>query len=467
MLNANEFESKLERDGLKCNLNVEISGDALKERVTKKLKDIAVKMQLKGFRPGKVPVKIVNKRYFGSAFQEEINDAIDNSLKQSITDKKLSPVNNPQIDLDENINFKNITHQDSIPNIIYNAKFEVFPQIEEDKIKYQNIVVTENKITISDKEVNDEFDFLKLNAAEWKKVTRKIKKSDKVKIEYNLSIQDSKDYQSKKDIKEFILDNAIFINDEITKKIESVIIGSTVDTEHEIAYKLPDNFSLNESLSNKECILKIKILEASAATKNIDMDKIFSSYSVQNEEELKAALKDNLENFVKQEQNKKIDDEVLNKFIEENKIESLPEILLQKNIDNIIHNILKEKINLQEANKDLIAKERDSLAKSEDIQSQAKMYTTLEVYINFFITNDKIKLSTDEQRFLQMAQNKILNYKLEDSVKKAYLEQIILNTWIKKFTEHVKERIKIESSSKNFDEVFDRKMRINFLDDAS
>ena len=115
-------------DGLKRTLNIVIGANELSDRFTERLGEFSERVQLKGFRKGKVPVAHLKKLYGRSLMAEVLDQAVDDTSSQAIADRKERPALQPDIELPED--------QDEIERVIdgkadlaYSMTFEVLPEI--------------------------------------------------------------------------------------------------------------------------------------------------------------------------------------------------------------------------------------------------------------------------------------------------------------------------------------------------
>jgi trigger factor len=77
-------------------LTFQINADDYQNRVNDKIKEYSKKIQLKGFRPGKVPANLINKMYGKSILADEINELISENLEKYITENNLPVVGSPK-----------------------------------------------------------------------------------------------------------------------------------------------------------------------------------------------------------------------------------------------------------------------------------------------------------------------------------------------------------------------------------
>lgn len=112
-----ETVSALER-----RLNDAIPQQAFRSVFSARLKDIGRNVKIAGFRPGKVPVKIIEQYYGAQAEQEALSDAIQRSFNEATQTNKLKVVGKPQFEIK--------TKDLSAEQIEYSATFEVYPDID-------------------------------------------------------------------------------------------------------------------------------------------------------------------------------------------------------------------------------------------------------------------------------------------------------------------------------------------------
>ena len=102
-------------------VRVEVPEDRVSSEVSNRLQKMTKTTKVQGFRPGKVPLKIVQGRYGLQVRKEVIGELVQSSLYEAITQEDLKPAGQPQID-----ELKDESGQD----LVYTATFEVFPEVK-------------------------------------------------------------------------------------------------------------------------------------------------------------------------------------------------------------------------------------------------------------------------------------------------------------------------------------------------
>ena len=136
-------------DDLNAVLKVEIRKPDYEEKVENVLKDYRKKANIKGFRPGMVPIGLVKKMY-GKAVQiDEINKIVTENIQKYITDEKLEILGDPipRLDEQENINF------DTQEDFTFSFELGLAPDIDLNLNKKNK--VTQYDIIVDEKMKND------------------------------------------------------------------------------------------------------------------------------------------------------------------------------------------------------------------------------------------------------------------------------------------------------------------------
>ena len=90
-----------ENEGLKRAYKLTIPAKDIDARVEGEVKRIAPTVRMPGFRPGKVPPNLIRKMHGEALMRDALNTAVQDSVQQLLTDKKLRPAMQPEVELDE------------------------------------------------------------------------------------------------------------------------------------------------------------------------------------------------------------------------------------------------------------------------------------------------------------------------------------------------------------------------------
>lgn len=86
-------------DGLKRAFTVVVPAADIESRKTERLANLGKTLRLPGFRPGKVPMIVVRQRYGAAVSSEVVDEAVNESTRQVLTERGLRPAQQPKVDL--------------------------------------------------------------------------------------------------------------------------------------------------------------------------------------------------------------------------------------------------------------------------------------------------------------------------------------------------------------------------------
>ncbi len=160
--------------GLQRRLNASIPQQQLRSEVEARLKRLGRTAKVHGFRPGKVPFKVLEQQYGASVQQEVLGDSLQRSFAEAAVANKLQVAGYPQFELK--------TTDLNAPQIEYSATFEVYPEVTIGAISSES--VTRVAFTLSDADVEDTIATLRKQRAVFKKVDRAAQNDDQVRIDF-------------------------------------------------------------------------------------------------------------------------------------------------------------------------------------------------------------------------------------------------------------------------------------------
>ena len=108
-----------DKSRLKKEIQISVPFASIEEKKAIRFKQIAKTAKLPGFRPGKVPDKVIHQQYGEKVIQEVLSDFLDSTYIESIREKNLRPAGPPEVKIDEYMDGKDFT---------YTATIEVYPE---------------------------------------------------------------------------------------------------------------------------------------------------------------------------------------------------------------------------------------------------------------------------------------------------------------------------------------------------
>ena len=160
-------------EGLKRKMTIAIPGERVETAVNARLQETAKTIQLKGFRKGKVPFKVVKSKFGEGVRQEVIGELMNQSYFEALNQESLKPAGQPQIEagnLKEGEDFE------------FSAEFEVYPEVE--LPDFSKIEVVTLHAEINDSDVDEMIETLRHQRQSWEKVDRAAQENDMVNIDF-------------------------------------------------------------------------------------------------------------------------------------------------------------------------------------------------------------------------------------------------------------------------------------------
>ncbi len=162
-----ESTSTLER-----RMRVELPIEPIEQQVNSRLQSVGKTAKIKGFRPGKVPAKVVRQRYGKQVREEVLSEVLQRSYSEAVTQEQLNPAGGPKIE----------TEDDNGKTFVYTAVFEIMPEVELKDL--EKIKVETPDVTIGDDDIDDMLMNLRRQKATWSEVARKAKDEDRVVVDF-------------------------------------------------------------------------------------------------------------------------------------------------------------------------------------------------------------------------------------------------------------------------------------------
>ena len=162
-----ENTSKLERK-----LTVSVPTERLDATVRERLRDLGRNVRLKGFRPGKVPAKVIEQRYGTQVRNEALGQLLRDSFNEAVTQENLRPAVPPSIQTTGNPESGEIT---------YTATFEVMPDVG--TIDVSGLKIAKPVASVEDADIDTMIETLRLQRRSWNPVERAAQEGDLVMFE--------------------------------------------------------------------------------------------------------------------------------------------------------------------------------------------------------------------------------------------------------------------------------------------
>jgi trigger factor len=167
--------------GLKREFKVVVNAAELGKELDVKLKDLAGRANIKGFRPGKVPVPHLKRMYGKSLMAEVVQKTIDDQSKQVLTERNLKPAYQPEVTLPEAEAEVNAI-MDGKGDLAFSLAFEVIPTFEVQDVS--GVELTRHVVDATDDKVDETLNKLSTDYKNFDTKDGAAEKGDKVTISF-------------------------------------------------------------------------------------------------------------------------------------------------------------------------------------------------------------------------------------------------------------------------------------------
>ena len=158
---------------LERRMRVELPLEPIQQQVESRLKTVGRTAKIKGFRPGKVPAKVIKQRYGKQVREEVLGEILQKSYSDAVTQQNLRPAGGPKIE----------TQDEDGKTFAYVATFEIMPDVELKDLG--KIKIEKPDVQISDDEVDGMLTNLRMQKSTWEIVERKSKDGDRVIVDFS------------------------------------------------------------------------------------------------------------------------------------------------------------------------------------------------------------------------------------------------------------------------------------------
>lgn len=172
--------------GLERRMTVSIPEKQVSEGVQSRLQRLARTVKVSGFRPGKVPMKIVQQHYGSDVRHDVVGDLMQSTFYEAVTQEKLAPAGMPTLEPKS---------MEAGEGLEYVATFEVLPEVKPAKL--DGAEIDKPVVEVAEADVDTVIDTICKQKITWKEVKRAAKEGDRVTIDYHGTV-DGEDFNGNK-----------------------------------------------------------------------------------------------------------------------------------------------------------------------------------------------------------------------------------------------------------------------------
>ncbi|MES9964415.1 MAG: trigger factor [Candidatus Sedimenticola sp. 20ELBAFRAG] len=420
-------------EGLERRMTVELPVEQVNEAVEKRLKEVARTVKLDGFRPGKVPMSVVRKRYTDQVYQEVFGDLVQSTYFQALAQEKLQPAGEPVVEPLE---------KSADEGMGYVATFEVMPEITVQDISGKTISRPVAEVT--DEDFDAMMDKLRNQRTTWNDVERAAQDGDQVTINFVGKIDGEAFEGGTADGVPLVLGSSSMIDG-----FESGLVGASAEDERALDLKFPDDYRV-ESLAGKAATFDVKVTKvAEPVLPEVD-DEFAKAFGITEGgvEALHKEIRSNMERELEEKIRSSLKDQAMEVLLDANPVD-IPAVMIKQESEALLQ---QTKANMAQQGHDSQLDLPVSL-----FEDQAKRRVSLGLVIGEVIKANKIELDGDRvrEKVEQFAQSyekpqEVIDYYYSNKQQLASIENVVLEDQV---VDWVLEQVKVEDAPAAFAEL--------------
>ena len=352
------------KKGLNKDIKVFIDKKTMNSYMDEKYEEIKGTVNLKGFRPGKVPVEVLKRQFGKAVFSEVLDKVLKDSTTKALEENKIKPAGQPKLDLKTYGEDKDLEYIISVTE---------FPKVELKSI--ENIKFDEYTVKIDESETEKRIKEIAKNTPSFKDAPpeTKAKEGDLVSFDYTATVDEKSFKGGEGKNTQLTLGKDLFL-----KGFDKQLVGVKKDDQKIVEATLPENFPEKE-LVNKKAKFNCKILSVKISEEVKIDDQFAKNLGAKDLKDLKTLI------------SKQINDEYKNSLDRLSKNQILKELEKFK-VDEIPQNLVDEEVKVLSQG----MTDEDKKKSKDNFEEIAKKRIKVGLILNEFGEQNQIKVSEQE-----------------------------------------------------------------------
>jgi len=416
---------------LERRMEVSVPRERVERAIDERLKRVSRTAKLKGFRPGKVPLKVIRQQYGAQVRQEVLTDLVQSSFAEAVTQQKLSPAAGPRIEP---------LATSPGEDLRYRAVFEVLPDVELKQV--DGLAVTRPAAEVVEGDVDAMVENLRAQRPKFVTVERESSEGDRITMNFTGHIDGKAFEGSKGDNVSVLLGGGRMLKD-----FETGVTGARAGERRSIDVRYPDDYH-NKDLAGRVAKFDIDVLLVEE--KHLpELDEEFCrQYGVLEGgvAQLRGEVTDNMRRELAQNIRARVKQQLLDRLLEANPVD-VPRGLVDVQVREF----------QLEAGRRIGAKDVSQLPPAEQFVDPARRRVALGLLVGELIRSRGIVL--DRARVEERITDLAAGYPDPEPVLKAYrqnaeaLRQIENSVLEDQAVDHLLERAKVTEQPASFREI--------------
>lgn len=366
-------------EGLERKLKVVLPSDKFTKAYEERLLEIAKKSRLPGFRPGKAPISVVEKKIGKTLLQEVASELMQSGFQQAVVDNKLRIAGTPEVKSGDIAKGQPLEFE-----VIY----ESYPEIE--LADFSQVEVERLTAEIAETDVDKALARIQRQQAKWHEVDRPAKENDRIVIDFDGFI-DKKPFPGG-NAKDQELELG---SHEMIPGFEEGLIGVVAGESRDLNLTFPENYPL-ANLANQTVLFKVtvhKVKEPELLPLDDEFAKKIGAKTAMTLQDLRQQAKEGLQKELTRCERALVKKQVLDKLLDQHEVEA-PQSMINDEIKHL-QDITRQQVMIQQGRR--IDPKNIELPKDPYI-APAKRRVILGLLIAELIKKYELKLNKDNAR---------------------------------------------------------------------
>ena len=302
---------------LERRMEVQVPAERVEKAVDERLQKLSRTVRLKGFRPGKVPVKVVRQQFGDQVRQEVLGDVLQKSFAEAVTQENLTPAGGPKI---EPVNM-------GPGDLKYRAVFEIVPKIELKGIEGMELARPTAQVT--DADIEAMLENLREQRAEYATVEREARDTDRVTVDFDGTIDGIAFDGGKGEDVAIVLGQGRML-----AEFETALVDTRAGDKKTIDLTFPENYPAGTAGKKAQFAITVKSVEERRMP---ELDDTFAkSFGVEEGgiERLREEVKDNMERELGEAVRNRLKKHVMDGLVAANPID-LPKTMVETQVQDL------------------------------------------------------------------------------------------------------------------------------------
>jgi trigger factor len=420
--------------GLERRLTILVPSETFEEQISSRLGDAASRMRLPGFRPGKVPMKEVRRRYGKAVRAEVAGELMQSSFINAVRQEELAPAGQPSLE---------VVKMEPGNDFEFTATFEVFPSVQLADLGRVTVKRPEAEITETD--IDAMVERLREQRKEWQEVERGAGEGDRVTVDFEGRLDGEVFEGGKADDATFVIGAGQMIED-----FDHGVQGLAAGESAEFQATFPEDYRA-ENLAGKTVTFSVQVKSVTEPKLPELDDGFFTSFGVEEGgvEAFRTDVRRNMQREMDAAVRGVLKSQVMDQLNALHDVQ-LPSALVAREIETLRQQMLQQF-------QMYAAGDNQPQLPDELFRERAEQRVTVGLVVNEIVSSTGLEVSAEKvrQRIEETADGyaepqQVVNWYYSNHEQLQQVEMAVLEDQV---VEHVLEQAAVESVASNYQDI--------------